>query len=982
MKPLLLASLLGLAFIAGDAVASPVSEAKVEPTAGSRLAWSGLPWITRYTSAEHGAHPLSFAVQPVPGGEVFVANADGLLRYFGGRWQLLDLPDMATTRSLVLTVDGELYVGGYHHFGRLRHDDDGQFRLDNLDERFFPASTGAPLGEIWELHSTSTGTYFGARDELLLLDTDGQTWRWRPENSISRSFQLGEEIWLRDTGGNLLQLVDRQLLSRLAEVPSLVALWRDSSGVLQMLSDERGFLSLDEDGLQARNAAATASLITARPYTLLHTSDGGLLVGCLSGEIYWYGPKLDLRHRWMVSRYPILDMAEDDELGLWIVTEGEILRLDLSPQWRHLGPASGYGGTLNIGLATATETLLGTSIGLYRDDGSSPLQLVGVAGEEVRDLLTVEEGVITAGSAGVHLWRDNAILPIVEDANALWLLRSRLDPDLLYVVEDAGLLIIERIDGRWRESARAVDPAYRFMSLLEDPRSLMLWAGQIDDDPFRISLTSDGRRIVSAERVSRGLQRPPGTDSNVVRYQDEILVGTRSGLFRWVGDHFQSARLTALDPLDTLLKPRFDEMILSECGELQLAATSRALVQHTAGSWSALPLPGSGQGRGVVGVKCAPDGALLATWGGLSWYRPTPMTTAAGESAVPKTRAERPVRLEQALLQRSGRSSERLPLQTAELAIPSGANLSLSFAHPSPAADWTTQSRLWPIEADWQSHASHGQRQLTALSAGRYELQLRAIHSHEQASPLTRFAFTVQPPWHRQWWVQTAVLLLLLGLTWALARWRLRTLEQRNSQLEAVVAERTQSLWQRTTELEAANQRLAALADQDGLTGVANRRRLDHEMQQAFDDSLQGDRAFSLLMIDLDHFKQFNDSHGHQRGDARLRQTAQRMLQALRWPRALLARYGGEEFVAILPDADLDSARTIAEGLRRAAAAAEVAHERQTVSIGLAERRAHGAADASTLLALADKALYAAKDAGRDRVESAPTATDLKGAST
>lgn len=966
MRPFLIALLLGMAGIAGHAATSEKADPKLRSDAG--LTWSGLPWITRYTSAQHGAHPLSFAVLPLPGGEVLVANAEGVLRYFGGRWQLLDLTGMATARSLALSADGTLYVGGYHQFGRLQRDSSGQYRLDNLAERFFPTRAGAPLGEIWELHVTSTGAYFGAREELLFLGTDETAQRWKPERPIARSFRLGEEIWLREEGGRLQQLVDDRLQVRQDNVPSLVDLWRDDSGSLQMLSDERGFLSLTADVLQTRQAAAIESLIAARPYTTLHTRDGGLLVGCLNGELYWYDPALELRHRWAVSRFPVLDMAEDHASGLWIVTEGEILRLDLSQQWSHLGQASGYGGTLNVGLARAGETLLGTSIGLYADDGNQPVRLIALSGEEVRDLLEVEEGVLSAGSAGVHLWQGQTLSAIVEDANALWLLRSDIDPNLLYVVEDSGLLIIERIDARWQESSRVVDPAYRFKSLAEDPRSLLLWAGQIDDDPFRISLSDDGRRILAAERINAGLERPAGTDSNVVRYQDQILVGTRSGLFRWTGSQFQSARL---GDLDTLLAPRLDEMFLSECADLTLAATSRVLIQHTAENWTALPLPGSSQGRGVVGIKCAPEGALLATWGGLSWYR----QEAAGHSEDPD-----PVRVEEALLQTPGRPLERLPLQADEPTIPAGANLSIRFAHPSPAADWSTQSRLWPIETDWQDHPSHGQRQLTALSAGHYQLQLRARHSSEQTTPVSQFGFAVQPPWHRQWWLQLAFLLLILTLSWALARWRLHALELRNRQLETLVAERTQSLWQRTTELEAANLRLATLADQDGLTAVANRRRLDQALQQAFDDSLRGDRPLCLLMIDLDHFKQYNDGHGHQQGDERLRRTAQRLQQALRWPRALLARYGGEEFVAILPEADLDSALNIAESLRQAACGDDVGTDRQTVSIGLAERRAHRAGDPAALLAIADKALYAAKGAGRDRVEVAPAPSHSPGA--
>ncbi len=921
--------------------------------------WSGQPWIDRYGAAQHGANPLSFAVLPTATGEVYVANAEGLLRYYGGRWQLLELGEMDTSRSLALTANGELHVGGYHRFGRVQRDERGQYTLERLDEQFFPDRRGAPLGEIWELHSTPAGVYYGARDELLFLAADGSIDRWKPERPIAKTFRLGEDIWLREEGGRLNQLVDGQLLTRLQDVPRLVSLWRGASGDLRLLTEEGGFASLDNGTLRPLAAAAEAELLAAKPYTSLHTDTGEVLVGCLDGTVYWYDAQLRLRHRWAVSRFPILNMARDHEDGLWIVTEGEILRLDLRPQWRHLGPASGYGGTLNVGLGLPGLTLLGTSVGLYVDQGRSPLQLVALDGEEVRDLLADGADALVAGSAGVHQWREGSLHSIVEDANVLWLLRSRLDTNLIYAVEDAGLIIIERVQDQWRETARVIDPAYRFNSLAEDPRILQLWAGQIDDDPFRISLTEDGRRMLAAERVSAGLERPDGTDSVVVRHQDDILAGTINGLRRWTGERFVPVEV---GELGRLLAPHHDELFIQECGpELTMAATSRALLKRDNETWSVLPLPGNRQGRGVVAIKCIADaGALIASWSGLSWYRPAPDSEVAPLQAVA---------LEHVLLQRSGAPTEPLPLRGPPIALPPGANLTLSFAHPALAGGWITQSRLWPVEDNWQSHSSYGERQLTTLSAGHYELQLRARDSSLRVTPTTAFSFSVSPPWHRLWWVQSIALLVLLALTWALARWRLHALEWRNQQLETTVTERTQTLWQRTAELESANQRLAALADQDGLTGVANRRRLDHELQQAFDASLQGDRAFSLLMIDLDNFKQYNDRHGHQNGDERLRSTAQLLQQTLRWPRSLLARYGGEEFVAILPDAPLDDARVVADQLLAATRGTVDPHARQTVSIGLAERRAHAAASPEALLAMADRALYAAKDAGRDRVE-------------
>ncbi|WP_143137236.1 GGDEF domain-containing protein, partial [Burkholderia ubonensis] len=132
-------------------------------------------------------------------------------------------------------------------------------------------------------------------------------------------------------------------------------------------------------------------------------------------------------------------------------------------------------------------------------------------------------------------------------------------------------------------------------------------------------------------------------------------------------------------------------------------------------------------------------------------------------------------------------------------------------------------------------------------------------------------------------------------------------------------------------------------------------------------------RPLSVLFIDVDHFKSFNDYYGHQAGDNVLRQVAQCALRCLRRPSDHVARYGGEEFVVTLPDTDARGAATVAEAIRRAIAGLDVEHVMSpyglvTVSIGTATTTRDRALSAAMLLKLADEALYEAKSNGRNRV--------------
>jgi diguanylate cyclase (GGDEF)-like protein/PAS domain S-box-containing protein len=177
------------------------------------------------------------------------------------------------------------------------------------------------------------------------------------------------------------------------------------------------------------------------------------------------------------------------------------------------------------------------------------------------------------------------------------------------------------------------------------------------------------------------------------------------------------------------------------------------------------------------------------------------------------------------------------------------------------------------------------------------------------------------------------------------------------------------------TEYKDLQDRLAALATSDGLTGLANRRQFDERLRDEWARAKRDGTPLSLLLIDVDHFKKFNDQYGHQAGDGCLRSIAQAFAEEARRPADLAARYGGEEFVLLLPNTDAVDCEQIGERVRRAVRKIAVPHAQNppsnevTVSIGGAtDLPAGGAAEYTSLVEAADLALYTAKDGGRDRL--------------
>jgi diguanylate cyclase (GGDEF)-like protein len=173
---------------------------------------------------------------------------------------------------------------------------------------------------------------------------------------------------------------------------------------------------------------------------------------------------------------------------------------------------------------------------------------------------------------------------------------------------------------------------------------------------------------------------------------------------------------------------------------------------------------------------------------------------------------------------------------------------------------------------------------------------------------------------------------------------------------------------------QSAEQELAQLAATDPLTGLANRRSLDQALHHEWFRAQRSGQPLSLLMIDIDHFKAFNDRHGHRGGDDALRSVAKVIDTHVRRPADLVARYGGEEFSVILAETDSAGARQIAEKIRMAVEQLPLVGgdvSPITVSIGISTWTTATDISLEQLLFAADKALYQAKENGRNRVVAA-----------
>jgi diguanylate cyclase (GGDEF)-like protein len=198
--------------------------------------------------------------------------------------------------------------------------------------------------------------------------------------------------------------------------------------------------------------------------------------------------------------------------------------------------------------------------------------------------------------------------------------------------------------------------------------------------------------------------------------------------------------------------------------------------------------------------------------------------------------------------------------------------------------------------------------------------------------------------------------------------------EKLRGELIYVISNREKEIETRTKELKEANETLERLSREDSLTGLANRRWFAHFLAQTWRTALRENKAISILIMDIDDFKSYNDTYGHQKGDECLKLVAQAIHRSVGRASDLVSRYGGEEFVAVLGDTPLEGALQIAEQIRTTVESLQIPHSAAkyhqfvTLSIGVTSTLPTHDTQPETVLIAADRAMYNAKHDGKNRV--------------
>ena len=941
---------------------------------------------TRWDMQDGLPHNLVHAVTQDAQGFIWAVTWEGVARFNGRTFTVHDNENTETAElsgvfAVLAEKDGSLLVGTAH---------DGIYRFRN--GHWLPVGKGPERGvRVDQMLRTRDGSFwFSSRDRLLRLHDNGK---------------------VEDVG------------KRLGLSPAYIHALAEDNGAL-VVGTTRGAWVL-RDG-QFQRWGATRGL-DAQVIRQIHSDrKGGWVV--LGDEQVWRWQKDgEVQHIRPGRRIEAVMVDRHD--AVWMsFANGELVRQGGGlPDW-----SIQLGGLASRALMEDREGLIwvGNSIGLYQLIPGAAQALTaadGLGNAYVRTVLQDDGGTVWVGHVGgLDRWRDGRIEPVALGAGAnrshtvTALALDRSQGGLWVGTFDLGVLRLDA-DGQVRERIPVSVDGERSLlirSLLPCPHGLLLGTqmglmhyrnGRIEDFGAKNGLPSESVHAISVDRrgaiwigTASGLARidtdgswrfwKPRTElpaQSVFDFHHDrdgtVWMATDAGVLRWRDDHIRQYDHNAGLPRDKVFRIIDDGLgrfwLSSNQGVFRVARGEFDGYDRDRHDQLLVDVVDSSDGMPSTQVNGATwpagwlhsDGRLMFPTGeGLALIDPD--LAGRGNQRLP------PVVFEQVSVngqRQVAASAYRLHPQTSRLSI---SYVALGYATPRKLR---YRYRLAGFDKEWIEAGDTTEAVYTNLPAGDYRFQVQAMAMPLDWDDADRVGMAelrvVQvAAWWQRPWVWGAAVMSLLGATWIWVLLRARRFARRQSELNALVDARTSELHLKNAALEAAGHErdglLELLARQvllDPLTGLPNRRAGDEHLHGACEQARLSGRPLSVALLDVDHFKQVNDTHGHDVGDQVLTFLGMQ-LQRLAGEGVFVARQGGEEFLLVLPGMPLPEAADRMETVRAGIAAAVLPGDLPlsfTVSIGVA---AFGPDQDNQrgLLTAADACLYQAKRTGRNRVQA------------
>ncbi|VAW47120.1 hypothetical protein MNBD_GAMMA02-1236 [hydrothermal vent metagenome] len=892
---------------------------------------------------------------------IYVSYEKGIKIYDGSRWHTLLIPNTYLTRVLYFDQqDRVVYVGGFDFFGYIKRNSYGQYEFIDLT----PKENPVQFASIWGIVSCEDRIFFRALNHVYAFEPiSGDLHSWSFVGRLGDIACFNNRTLLQDRSAGMKELSVNQWLDSPIKLEDNSLIYE-----LEILQNKQIFIrSLTNNWRIIKNnqikpirfAGQLPELGTFASSMAL----GGnkVVLGGKSGSLTFLDFNTYTAESFKLSSGRISAITQANDGGLLILSSLKIYHLSWPSPWRIQDSATGLSSNI-YDITTWNDQLYATSSGgVFVEDSDQSTQQhfkqLDWTNQEAWNLLPLNaDEILLADSHYAYLIsnQEKQVLTGVIYPRIFQVSRHNTDHIFMHTELDTRLLV--RNNDSWSNWVVAEGKPSSVIELAADT----LLITTVDGRFYKVIINQHFDAVEATIDMSNQANISPKAMTELKLFQgpgEKLFAATSEHYYQYRDDQFIETDLMGLS--NVLPPAELSSMRLENGDDFWALSATKIFNLNAENIWQTIDATPYIKG-GINDIEFLPEQIKLPANSMILSYlvnQTNNPTKPTGKMLI--TSAQ--------LNPKDDSMPINLPVDSNKAYVfgSTDGNLTIQFSYTDikNAASTNYQYRLKGLNEQWSPYSKNDQVSFLELSAGDYEFEVRALDVDGQTHTSQILPFVVEPVWYLTNWAKLLWLLLSMGLLFIVMKlfmkWREKIHEEQKRALKATINERTQ-------ELKLANLALQDLAHKDSLTGLSNRLYLDKYINELIDNRIS---KVAVIMMDMDHFKNYNDTFGHLAGDHLLAKFAKSLLTRIKRKQDLVARYGGEEFLIILPESTEEYTQEAAENIRLHT---EEQQEKTTISIGVTfsdtNQTIKSTKDIFELIDQADKALYEAKTTGRNQV--------------